>query len=121
MSLSVKEEEKNNKKDTYSVYIHHHRKEGASGFEKWERRGKTANMNRALKQAKGLYKRGDYSKIEVKKQSFDNNTQSATDILFRTYSEDKNKKIVKSVIFVVALVLYGSALAAWSCQIKTRF
>ena len=96
----------------YHVYIHHHPENIRDIFKKWERKGETVNMSRALKKAKALHRRNQYERIEIKKRVFNNKTNKTRDFTLKTYgkAKKKNHKDLITILAMIALLITVSGL-----------
>ena len=94
----------------YDVYIYHHPANTNEQIHDWERKGSTANAQRALLKAKRLHKSRKYQKVEVKKRKFDSKKNCMFASTMKVYDADTSYK--RMVLVLMGIAAVSSTIAA---------
>ena len=94
----------------YSVYIYHHPENQHEGQNDWEMRTVTRDLDKALNEARSLYRSQSFRKVEVKQRIVDPKTENPKDFTLKIFSEDRTDPALSTWVVAFGLVLSLAAL-----------
>ncbi len=77
----------------YSVYIYHHAHNYLEGWNDWEKRTVTKDLNKALDEAESLFATQEFEKVEVKQKVFDSRRNHAVDVTLKIYDVHRKNRL----------------------------
>ena len=105
----------------YSVYIYHHPSNHLEGWNDWEKRSVTKDLQAAMDEARALYESQKFEKVEIKEKRFDVRKDRSVDKTFKTYQECRASFDAKMLKVVLGCVFVLSGMLAVIKVIETFF